>query len=398
MESDPIYLDHHATTPVDPRVFEAMAPFFTESFGNAASTTHAFGRQARQAVDQARAHVSALVGCLDDEVVFTSGATESDNLAIIGTARALEGRGKHIVSVRTEHKAVLDSCAALEQAGWRVSYLDVDDQGLVSVDALENALMDDTALVSVMLANNEIGVVQDVAGIAELARDRGVLFHCDAAQGIGYLASSVADADLISLSAHKIYGPKGVGALIVRRSLQAHGVPAPLLHGGGHQHGLRSGTLDVPGIVGLGEAARVMRQEGEAEATRLAALRDTLRDRLLEIEASRLNGSAERRHPANLNVSFGFVDGAALLLAVNQRIAVSSGAACSSATPGPSYVLDALGVPKEEAAASIRFGLGRTTTAGDIAVASDVVTEAVADLRARSPLWNRRARGKPVDW
>lgn len=398
MASDPIYLDHHATTPVDPRVLEAMLPFFTESFGNAASATHAFGRRARHAVDEARAEVAALLGCADDEVVFTSGATESDNLAILGTARALRHRGKHVVTARTEHKAVLDSCAALEREGWRVSYLDVDDQGLISVDALEDALADDTVLVTIMLANNEIGVVQEVERVARIVRDRGIAFHCDAAQGIGYFASSIANADLISLSAHKMYGPKGVGALIVRRSMDALGVPAPILYGGGHQRGLRSGTLDVPGIVGLGEAARVMREEGAAEATRLRTLRDLLRDRLVAMEAARLNGSPDRRHPGNLNVSFGFVDGAALLLAVNERVAVSSGAACSSATPGPSYVLHALGVPKAEAAASIRFGLGRTTTEQDIAIAADVVTDAVNALRANSPLWKRRAQGKTFDW
>ncbi|MEM9727650.1 MAG: aminotransferase class V-fold PLP-dependent enzyme [Myxococcota bacterium] len=398
MAGDPIYLDHHATTPVDRRVVQAMLPFFSERYGNAASSTHRFGREARQAVEEARAEIANWLGTAADEVVFTSGATESDNLAILGTARALRDRGRHVVTLRTEHRAVLDSCRALEKEGWRVTYLDVDEKGLVSADEVAEALTEDTVLLSVMLANNEIGVVQDIRALSALAAERGVLFHCDAAQGLGYLSDPVADADLISLSAHKIYGPKGIGALVVRESARDQGAPAALVHGGGHEGGLRSGTLDVPSIVGFGQAAALMRHEGAAEAVRLASLRDELRDRLLAVEHARLNGSSDRRHPGNLNVSFGFVEGAALLLAVSDRIAVSSGAACSSAVPGPSYVLEALGVPKEEAAASIRFGVGRETTEAHIEAAGDVVVDAVAALRERSPHWKRRALGKPVDW
>ncbi|MEM7434137.1 MAG: cysteine desulfurase family protein [Myxococcota bacterium] len=401
MGSKPIYMDHHATTPVDPRVVEAMLPYLGDHFGNAASTAHAFGRAARDATELGRAQVAALLDCRPDELVFTSGATESDNLAIAGVARALESAGKHLVTVRTEHKAVVDCCAALERDGWRVSYLDVDAEGRVAPDAVREALTDETVLVSVMLANNEVGVVQDVAAIGAVARERGVLFHCDAAQGLGYLPLSTQDmpVDLVSLSAHKMYGPKGIGALYVRRTAQARGVPAPLVHGGGHEFGLRSGTLNVPGIVGFGVAAEILTLEGPQEADRIAKLRDSLERRISnEVDETRLNGDRAPRHPGNLNMSFRYVDGAALLRAIGEHVAVSSGAACSSATPGPSYVLEAMGVPDDEAAASIRFGLGRSTTEADIARAGDVVVETVAALRAKSPAWRRHTAGKPVDW
>ena len=401
MSEMPIYMDHHATTPIDERVLEAMLPYFGDRFGNAASRTHAHGKMARDAVEHGRAQVAGLIGAKPDEVIFTSGATESDNLAIRGVAQARLGDGKHIVTARTEHRAVLDTCAALEREGWRITWLDVDRQGIVSLDAVANALTDDTVLVSVMLANNEVGVVQDVAAVGALTAERGITFHCDAAQGLGYLPFSVEDMniDLASISAHKMYGPKGVGALYVRESLQARGAPVALMHGGGHERGLRSGTLNVPGIVGFGEAAEIMKNEGREEAARVESLRDELKERLLDaMEEVRLNGAARPRHPGNLNLSFGYLDGARLLLDLCEVVSVSSGSACSSAEAGPSYVLEAMGVPKDWSAASVRFGLGRHTTAAEVQAVANAVVETVGRLRERSPLWARRASGKPVDW
>jgi len=401
MSEMPIYMDHHATTPIDERVLEAMLPYFGDRFGNAASRTHAHGKMARDAVEHGRAQVAGLIGAKPDEVIFTSGATESDNLAIRGVAQARLGDGKHIVTARTEHRAVLDTCAALEREGWRITWLDVDRQGIVSLDAVANALTDDTVLVSVMLANNEVGVVQDVAAVGALTAERGITFHCDAAQGLGYLPFAVENMniDLASISAHKMYGPKGVGALYVRESLQARGAPVALMHGGGHERGLRSGTLNVPGIVGFGEAAEIMKNEGREEAARVESLRDELKERLLDaMEEVRLNGAARPRHPGNLNLSFGYLDGARLLLDLCEVVSVSSGSACSSAEAGPSYVLEAMGVPKDWSAASVRFGLGRHTTAAEVQAVANAVVETVGRLRERSPLWARRASGKPVDW
>jgi len=401
MSELPIYMDHHATTPVDERVLEAMLPFFAGRFGNAASRTHAHGRVAQDAVQRGRAQVARLIGAKPDEVIFTSGATESDNLALRGLAQARLAEGKHIVTVRTEHKAVLDTCATLEREGWRVTWLDVDPQGLISPDAVADALTDETVLVSVMLANNEVGVVQDLAAIGALTAARGITFHCDAAQGLGYLPFSVDDMniDLASVSAHKIYGPKGVGALYARNSLQTRGAPIAQMVGGGHERGLRSGTLNVPGIVGFGVAAEIMANEGTAEAARIESLRDRLRDSLLDaIEEVRLNGAARPRHPGNLNLSFGYVDGARLLLDLCEVVSVSSGSACSSAEAGPSYVLEAMGVPEDWSAASVRFGLGRQTSAEQVQAVAEAVVEIVSRLRERSPLWARRASGKPVDW
>ena len=401
MASPPVYLDHHATTPIDDRVLAAMMPYFHERFGNAASMAHAYGKAARDAVEEGRARVGALLDCKPEELIFTSGATESDNLAIVGAVRAREARGNHIVTVRTEHKAVLDTCDALAQQGWQVTFLDVEETGMVPVEAVASAITKDTVLVSVMLANNEVGVLQDIAAIGALAREHDVLFHCDAAQGLGYLPFSVRDleVDLASVSAHKMYGPKGVGALYVSKGVQARGIPVPQMVGGGHERGFRSGTLNVPGIVGFGAAAQIMKEEGQAEARRIASLRDALRDRLLgELEEVRLNGAADRRHPGNLNLSFGYLDGPRLLLELCEHVAVSSGAACSSAEPGPSYVLEAMGVPKEWAAASVRFGLGRSTTEEEIVAVGDVVIETVDRLRASSPLWKRKSAGKPVEW
>lgn len=401
MDEPAIYMDYHATTPVDERVLRAMLPYFVDRFGNPASRTHAHGRAAREAVELGRADVAALLGCKPEELIFTSGATESDNLAIRGVAEARKADGRHIVTVRTEHSAVLDSCAALEREGWRISRLDVDEEGLLSVKDLADALTDETVLISVMLSNNEIGVVQRLADIGAIARERGITFHCDAAQGLGYLPFSVDDmhVDLASVTAHKMYGPKGIGALYVRDSLQTRGIPAAQQHGGGHERGLRSGTLNVPGIVGFGTAAKIMRDEGLAEGTRIEALRHDLQTRLFDaLQEVRLNGAAHPRHPGNLNVSFGYVDGSRLLLELGEVVSVSSGSACSSAVDGPSHVLQAMAVPKDWSAASIRFGLGRHSTADEVRVVADSVIETVHRLRERSPLWARRTSEKPMDW
>ena len=401
MSKMPIYMDHQATTPVDERVVEAMLPYLSSRFGNAASRTHAHGRVAKDAVEYGRSRVAQLIGAKPEEVIFTSGATESDNLALRGVAEARVGDGKHIVTVRTEHKAVLDTCAALERAGWSISQLDVDSHGLLSADALADALTDETVLVSIMLSNNEVGVAQNLRAIGALTSKRGITFHCDAAQGLGYLPWSLDEMniDLASLSAHKMYGPKGIGALYIRESLQTRGIPAPQIYGGGHERGFRSGTLNVPGIVGFGAAAEIMKNEGAAEAQRIQSLRDALQKQLFtEIEEIRLNGASEPRHPGNLNVSFGYLDGARLLLELAEVVSVSSGSACSSAQPGPSYVLQALGVPKDWSAASIRFGLGRMTTAADVQTVGDAVVATVRRLRERSPHWARRSSGNPVDW
>jgi cysteine desulfurase len=401
MREMPIYMDHHATTPIDERVLEAMLPYLVARFGNAASRTHSHGRVARDAVELGRAQIAGLIGARPDEMILTSGATESDNLALRGVAQARTGDGKHIVTVRTEHRAVTDTCAALEREGWHVTWLEVDSEGLVAVDSVADALTDETVLVSVMLANNEVGVVQDLAAIGALTAERGITFHCDAAQGLGYLPFAVDElnADLVSISAHKMYGPKGVGALYVRESLRTHGIPVAQMSGGGHERGLRSGTLNVPGVVGFGAAAEIMKTDGRGEATRIASLRDRLEGRILDtVEEVRLNGAAGPRHPGNLNLSFGYVDGARLLLELCEVVSVSSGSACSSAEPGPSYVLEAMGVPKDWSAASVRFGLGRHTTAGEVEAVGDAVIETVHLLRERSPLWARRSSGRPIDW
>ncbi len=401
MAKMPIYMDHHATTPVDERVLEAMLPYFKERFGNAASRVHAQGRVAREGVERARAQVAELIGAKPEELVFTSGATESDNLAIRGTALARAADGKHIITVRTEHKAVLDTCKPLEEEGWRITWLDVDEKGLVSPEAVAAAITDQTVLVSVMLANNEVGVVQDITAIGAIARDRGVVFHCDAAQGLGYLPFSVEamNVDLVSLSGHKMYGPKGIGALYIRQAVQRRGVPEAQLRGGGHERGFRSGTLNVPGIVGFGAAASIMKSEGSQEAERLASLRDDLLDRLVaDLQEVRLNGARSPRHPGNLNLSFGYVDGAQLLIELCEVVAVSSGAACSSVEAGPSYVLQAMGVPKDWSRASIRFGLGRHNTGREVAEVAAAVSGIVTRLRERSPLWAAKQSGKSIDW
>jgi cysteine desulfurase len=378
----PIYLDHHATTPVDERVLERMLPYFRERFGNASSRSHRFGWEAEKAVDLARRHVASLAGAEAREIVFTSGATESNNLAIKGTAEAAGAR-RHAVTVATEHKAVLDPFGRLERSGWRVTVLPPRSDGLLDVDALSAAIAPDTALVSVMWANNEIGVVQPVEAVGALCRERGVVFHCDAAQAFGKVPIDVnnAQVDFLSLSAHKMYGPKGVGALYVRRRGRRVSL-APQMDGGGHEFGMRSGTLNVPGIVGFGEACAIAAREMAEEGVRLAALRDMLRDRLLaELDGMQINGSMEHRLPGNLNVSFAGVDGEALLMSLPD-LALSTGSACTSATVEPSHVLRAIGVKDELVRGSLRFGIGRFNTAEEIDYAAGRVVEAVKKLRA----------------
>ena len=377
----PIYMDNHATTPLDPRVLEAMMPYLTDKFGNAASRSHSFGWVAEKAVEAARADVARLIGATPKEIVFTSGATESDNLAIKGVAEAYRLKGNHIVTAVTEHKAVLDSCKRLETSGYRVTYLPVQRDGLVSLEGLKNALTDDTILVTIMAANNETGVVQPIAEIGKLCRERGILFHTDAAQAAGKMPLDVNkhNLDLVSISAHKMYGPKGMGALYVRRggSVQL----AAQIDGGGHEHGLRSGTLNVPGIVGLGKACAISREHMPEESCRAAGLRNRLRDKILaSLDGVLVNGSTEHRLPGNLNVSFAGVDGEALLTGLDD-IALSSGAACTSAHVEPSYVLKALGISDELAQASLRFGIGRFNTEAEADYVAGRVTEVVRQLR-----------------
>lgn len=394
----PVYMDHHSTTPLEPRVLEAMMPWLTERFGNAASRSHAFGWEAEEAVERAREQVAALIGGSAREVVWTSGATESDNLAIKGVADATPG---HVITTRIEHKAVLDTCKRLERGGAEVTYLDVDADGRVSAEAVAGAIREDTTLISVMWVNNEVGAVQPIAEIGQVAKARGVLFHCDAVQGLATLPFDV-DAmgvDLVSLSAHKMYGPKGVGALWVRR----RGPRVRLvgqIDGGGHERGMRSGTLNVPAIVGMGEAARIAREERDANAAHARALRDRLWATLSGALDAQLNGPPldAGRHPGNLNVSFPFVEAEALMLALKETVAVSSGSACTSASLEPSYVLRAMGVEEERAHASLRFGLGRINTEAEVdAVAERVIAE-VRRLRALNPAYRLAERGVEVDW
>jgi cysteine desulfurase len=389
--TSPIYLDAHATTPCDPRVVEAMLPFFTAAFGNAASRQHPFGWAAREAIDDARGRIARLIGAKPKDVVFTSGATESNNLAIKGIADAFTGKGRHIVTVATEHRAVLDPCDWLERPPPNVesnrveiTRLRVRADGLVDLNELEAALRDDTILVSVMAANNEIGVLQPLAAIGKMTSARRIAFHTDAAQAAGKVPLDVEamGIDLLSLTAHKLYGPKGAGALYVRRRGPAAAL-VPIIHGGGHERGLRSGTLNTPGIVGFGKAAEICQQEMATESTRLAGLRDRLLTGLRDqLEGVTVNGSMTARLPHNLNVSFSGVDGASLLMSLTD-IAVSSGAACSSASAEPSHVLSALGIPDALAKASLRFGLSRFTTADEVEYAIARVAQIVAGLRAR---------------
>lgn len=404
MERAPIYMDNQATTPVDPRVVDEMVPYLSEIYGNAASRNHAFGWVAEEAVDRGRSRIADLVGARPKEIIFTSGATESDNLAIKGVAEFYADKGKHVITAVTEHKAVLDTCKALERSGAaEVTYLPVDRYGRVDVDDVKNALRDDTILISLMYANNEIGTLHPVREIGKLAKERGVLFHCDATQGVGKVPVNVDDdgIDLMSMSAHKMYGPKGCGALYVRSRGPRVRLRAQL-DGGGHERGMRSGTLNVPGIVGFGKACELCGQELEAEAGRLMVLRQRLHDGLTgNLEEVHLNGHPTERIPGNLNLSFSYVEGESFLMGINREIALSSGSACTSATLEPSYVLKALGVGDELAHTSIRFGLGRFNTEEDVDYVVTRVTEVVTRLREMSPLYEMAKDGidlKSVQW
>ena len=382
MSTRPVYLDYHATTPVDPRVLEAMLPYFSEEFGNPASRQHAYGWRAEEAVERARGQIAALIGASPREIVFTSGATESNNLALKGCADALRMRGDHIVTVATEHKSILDSCKRLESQGWRITRLGVQPDGLIDLDELRDAVTDKTVLVSVMAANNEIGVLQPLAEIGAIVHERGALLHSDAAQGAGKIPIDVEAMaiDLLSLTGHKYYGPKGEGALYVRKQKPKLQLGCQI-DGGGHENGLRSGTLNVPGIVGLGTAAEICVREMPAESTRLSALRDRLLAGLQQnLEGVRVNGSLARRLPHNLHVSFDGVEGEGLLMALGD-LAVSTGSACSSGSHAPSHVLQAIGAVGEGAGAVVRFGLGRYTTDDHITFAIDRLTTVVTSLR-----------------
>ena len=399
----PIYLDYSATTPVDPRVAKMMCAYLSVDdnlYGNAASRSHEFGWQAEKAIDKARSDVAALINAVPKEIVWTSGATESDNLAIKGVAQFYHKKGKHIITSKTEHKAVLDTCRHLERDGFEVTYLDPEENGLMDLAKLEAAIREDTILISIMHVNNEIGVIQDVAAIGALARSKKILFHVDAAQSAGKVAIDV-DAmkiDLLSLSAHKIYGPKGIGALYVRRKprvrLEAQ------MHGGGHERGMRSGTLATHQIVGMGEAFRIAKEEMEVENRRILALRNRMMDGFKDIEEVYVNGDFERRVPHNLNVSFNYVEGESLMMAISD-LAVSSGSACTSASLEPSYVLRALGRSDELAHSSIRFSIGRFTTEADVDHTIELMHEKIEKLRELSPLWDMFKAGvdiSKIEW
>jgi cysteine desulfurase len=397
----PIYMDNHATTPVDPRVLEAMLPYFTELYGNAASRSHSYGWTAEKAVERARDQVGALIGASGKEIVWTSGATESDNLAIKGAAEFHKDRGNHIITAQTEHKAVLDTCKRLEKEGFDVTYLPVEKDGRVNPEAVRAAMTDKTILVSIMLANNEIGTVNPVNEIGAVVKERGALFHIDAVQGVGKIPFDVnaARADLVSLSAHKMYGPKGVGALYVRRKPRVR--ITALVDGGGHERGMRSGTLNVPGIVGFGRAAEIAREEMPVEATRLFALRERLRRGIeAQVDHTFVNGSLEHRLPGSLNISFAYVEGEAMMMGLKD-VAVSSGSACTSASLEPSYVLRAVGVDEELAHTSIRFGLGRFNTEEEVDFVIGLVVNKVKKLRELSPLYEMAQAGidlKSITW
>ncbi|MBI3230443.1 MAG: IscS subfamily cysteine desulfurase [Burkholderiales bacterium] len=383
----PVYMDYSATTPIDPRVADKMIPYLRQQFGNAASRSHMYGWEAEKAIEEAREHVAALVNCDAREIIWTSGATESNNLALKGAAHFYKTRGKHIITVKTEHKAVLDTVRELERQGFEATYLQPQDNGLITIEQLQEAIRPDTILVSVMFVNNEIGVIQPIAEIGKLCRSKGIIFHCDAAQATGKVAIDLSQlqVDLMTFTSHKSYGPKGVGALYVCRKprvrLEAQ------MHGGGHERGLRSGTLPTHQIVGMGEAYRIAREEMESELTRIKALRDRLAKGLQDIEEVYVNGDMEHRVPHNLNVSFNYVEGESLIMAIKD-LAVSSGSACTSASLEPSYVLRALGRSDELAHSSIRFTIGRFSTEEDIDFAVNLLKAKVAKLRELSPLWD----------
>jgi cysteine desulfurase len=398
----PIYMDYHATTPMDPRVFDAMKPYFLETYGNAASRNHSFGWEAEEAVEKSRKQIASLIGATAKEIVFTSGATESNNLALKGVAEMYAEKGNHIITAATEHKAILDTCKRLEKHGVRVTYLPVQTNGLVDMEQLQAAITDKTILISLMYANNEIGVLQPIAEIGKLAKSKGVLLHTDATQAVGKVPVNVIkdNIDLMSLSGHKMYGPKGVGALYVRRKGPRVQLTAQM-DGGGHERGMRSGTLNVPGIVGLGEACALCQAEMAEESKRLAHLRDKLRDKLQsELDETYINGTMEHRLPNNLNISFAYVEGESLLMGIND-IAVSSGSACTSATLEPSYVLKALGAGDDLAHSSIRFGLGRFNTEEEVDYVAAKVIDVVKKLRDLSPLYEMAKEGidlSKVQW
>jgi cysteine desulfurase len=403
MLKKPVYMDNHATTRVDSRVLDAMLPYFTEKFGNAASRNHSFGWEAEEAVDRSRNQIAALIGAKSKEIIFTSGATESDNLAIKGVVEFYKDKGNHIISCVTEHKAVLDSCRALERAGKAtVTYLQVDKYGMVDPDAVRRAISDQTVLITIMWANNEIGTIHPIAEIGRIAKEKGIIFHCDAVQAIGKVPVDFekAGVDLASITAHKIYGPKGIGAIYVR-SKGPRVRLTPQMDGGGHERGMRSGTLNVPGIVGLGAACEIAGKEMPEEARRLIQLRSQLQAGLFErLDEIYVNGHPTERLPGNLNVSFAYVEGESLLMGIND-IAVSSGSACTSATLEPSYVIRALGIGDELAHSSIRFGLGRFNTLEEVDYVTDRVSKEVKRLREMSPLYEMAKEGidlKSVNW
>jgi cysteine desulfurase len=403
MLKKPVYMDNHATTRVDSRVLDAMLPYFTEKFGNAASRNHSFGWEAEEAVDRSRNQIAALIGAKSKEIIFTSGATESDNLAIKGVVEFYKDKGNHIISCVTEHKAVLDSCRALERAGKAtVTYLQVDKYGMVDPDAVRRAITDQTVLITIMWANNEIGTIHPIAEIGRIAKEKGIIFHCDAVQAIGKVPVDFekAGVDLASITAHKIYGPKGIGAIYVR-SKGPRVRLTPQMDGGGHERGMRSGTLNVPGIVGLGAACEIAGKEMPEEARRLIQLRSQLQAGLFErLDEIYVNGHPTERLPGNLNVSFAYVEGESLLMGIND-IAVSSGSACTSATLEPSYVIRALGIDDELAHSSIRFGLGRFNTLEEVDYVTDRVSKEVKRLREMSPLYEMAKEGidlKSVNW
>ncbi len=398
----PIYMDNHATTPMDPRVLEAMLPYFGKVFGNAASRNHQFGWEAEQAVDKAREQIAKLIGCTPKEIIFTSGATESNNLAIKGIAEMYREKGNHIITQVTEHKAVLDTCKKLERQGYDVTYLPVQEDGLISLEALKAAITDKTILVTIMFANNEIGVIQPIAEIGKLCHEKSIIFHTDAVQAVGKIPVDVVkmNIDVLSLTAHKIYGPKGVGALYVRRRNPRVQITEQI-NGGGHERGMRSGTLNVPGIVGLGAACEIAGKEMESETAHLKEMRDYLKQKFENaLDYVHVNGNMEHHLPGNLNMSFVHVEGESLLMGIND-IAVSSGSACTSATLEPSYVLKALGLGDDVAHSSIRFGLGRFNNKAEVDYVSDKVINVVKHLREMSPLYEMVKEGidlSKIEW
>lgn len=398
----PIYLDNNATTPCDPRVVDAMLPYFTEKFGNAASRSHSFGWDAEEAVDYAREQVAKLINADPKEIIFTSGATEADNLALKGVFEMYQSKGNHIITCTTEHKAVLDTCKHIEKMGGQVTYLNVKDDGLVDLTELENAITDKTILIAIMYGNNEIGVIQPIREISAIARKHGVLFFTDATQAVGKIPVDVhADGiDLMAFSGHKMYGPKGVGALYVRRKNPRVKVTAQM-DGGGHERGMRSGTMNVPGIVGFGKACEICMHEMDAEAKRLSVMRDRLENALLELEEAYVNGNKEHRLPHVANISFKYVEGEGLMMGFNKDIALSSGSACTSASLEPSYVLKALGLGDDLAHSSLRFGLGRFTTDEQIDYTIQAIKNTVLKLREMSPLWEMYKEGidlNTIEW